>query len=247
MSNDIYAVYTETNDDGVVKLSVWAHYYVEGEYHHKEKLFVENFNKSSDNTMFTWLYGNVGMETTRKAAAEAGYQWEREIFYDYHDDGAVVEADLKTNKDRSVYIKVTSLDEIEASVMLYVHTAKEADVDRVIPMPGYTEGDYVTLAEAKEAVKTKYSGSNISYSDLYTADEWEDLLDGENPTGARSVKVEDNGITKIHIIVKNAKSSSKADSTNPKTGDSIMVAVATMTMSAAALVAVAELKKRKMI
>lgn len=37
------------------------------------------------------------------------------------------------------------------------------------------------------------------------------------------------------------------DPSNPKTGDTIMIAVATMTMAAAALVAMYELKKRKMI
>ena len=45
----------------------------------------------------------------------------------------------------------------------------------------------------------------------------------------------------------NSVNTGTADPTNPKTGDTIMIAVATMTMAAAALVAMYELKKRKMI
>ena len=45
----------------------------------------------------------------------------------------------------------------------------------------------------------------------------------------------------------NSVNTGTPDPSNPKTGDTIMIAVATMTMAAAALVAMYELKKRKMI
>ena len=45
----------------------------------------------------------------------------------------------------------------------------------------------------------------------------------------------------------NSVNTGTADPTNPKTGDTIMIAVSTMAMAAAALVAMYELKKRKMI
>ena len=47
-------------------------------------------------------------------------------------------------------------------------------------------------------------------------------------------------------MVKNVKKA-VADSSNPKTGDNIMIAVSAMALSAAALVSIVELKKRKMI
>ena len=86
-------------------------------------------------------------------------------------------------------------------------------------------------------------------SDLYSESDWEDLMDGMNSSGSKTIKVEDNGTTEIHVILKNAtaKSGSTADSSNPKTGDYITIAAGTMVMSAAAFVTLAELKKRKMI
>ena len=73
---------------------------------------------------------------------------------------------------------------------------------------------------------------------------------------------EDSNVTVIYGMVKGYKTTTgnnatnnnnnnvntgTPDPSNPKTGDTIMIAVATMTMAAAALVAMYELKKRKMI
>ena len=249
-SQEITAVYeSNTTQDGVVNLTVYANYYVEGEFHHREKLYTEYFEESNKNTMFEWLYSDAGKKQTRDALEAEGYEgydWAEVKYYNYYGDGEITKASMKTDGNKTVYIKVHSTDEIEANVMLYVHKKETSTVDRVIPMPGYTKGDYVTYSEVKAAVKTKYSGSKMTISDLYTQSDWEDLLDDLDSTGAQSVKVEHNGTTKIHVIVKNA-SSSTADSSNPKTGDNIMIAVSTMALAAAALVSVNELKKRKMI
>lgn len=253
-SQTFTAIYeSNTTEDGLVPLVVYAAYYVDGEFHHNEYLYTEYFEETNKNTMFTWLYSTTGVQKTNNAVfgggKNAGYQWTPVIYYNYYGDGAITEADMKTNGPKAVYIKVTSTDEIEASVMLYVHTDKKATVDRVIPMPGYTAGDYVSYADVKDAVKTKYSGKNMTISSLYNQSDWEDLLAGKDASGAATIKVENNGTTKIHVIVKNATASSgsTADSTNPKTGDNIMIAVTAMAISAAALVSVIELKKRKMI
>ena len=72
---------------------------------------------------------------------------------------------------------------------------------------------------------------------------------------------EDSNVTVIYGMVKGYKTTTgnnattgnnnintgTPDPSNPKTGDTIVIAVATMTMAAAALVAMYELKKRKMI
>lgn len=236
-----------------VKLDVWANFYIDGEYHHREYLYTKTFDVSKKNTMFTWLYSDEGMSQTSNAVfgggANSGYQWTPKIYYNYFGGSSITQADMATNGDKSVYIKVYSQKDIEASVMLYVHLKESETVDRVIPMPGYTAGDYVSREDAWNAVKTKYSGSKMEMSNLYTEESWDQLMDGLKPSGARSVKVEDNGITKIHVVLKNAtsSSSSKADSSNPKTGDYIMIAVSTMALTGAALITMAELKKRKMI
>ena len=61
-----------------------------------------------------------------------------------------------------------------------------------------------------------------------------------------SIELDPDETNYVYVMVKNAKAY-VADSSNPKTGDSIMIAVSTMTLAAAALVSMVELKKRKMI
>ena len=97
----------------------------------------------------------------------------------------------------------------------------------------------------KDAVKTKYSGSKMTISDLYSQSDWEDLLDGLDSTGAQSIKVETNGTTKIHVILKNASSGGTVDSSNPKTGDTIFAPVAVMGLSVSALAVLLFLNKKR--
>lgn len=252
------AKYTETTDDNMATLSVWANYYVNGEYHHREFLYSKDFARSQGNEMFTWLYSNEGMEKTRNAVfgggANSTYQWANEMYYNYFGDAAITAANMKADGDKNVYIKVTSKKAMEARVLLYTHLkdSKGKIVERqdeIIEIAGKTAGDYVSAADVKKAVQTKYTGSKMTISDLYTEDNWDRLIAGQNPSGAASVKVMDNGVTEIHVVLTNAtnKSNSKADKSNPKTGDDINVVFTTMTVSAMGLAAVAVLKKRKMI
>ena len=252
------AKYTETTDDNMATLSVWANYYVNGEYHHREFLYSKDFARSQGNEMFTWLYSNEGMEKTRNAVfgggANSTYQWANEMYYNYFGDAAITAANMKADGDKNVYIKVTSKKAMEARVLLYTHLkdSKGKIVERqdeIIEIAGKTAGDYVSAADVKKAVQTKYTGSKMTISDLYTEDNWDRLIAGQNPSGAASVKVMDNGVTEIHVVLTNAtnKSNSKADKSNPKTGDDINVVFTTMTISAMGLAAVAVLKKRKMI
>ena len=254
MPTEYTATYVESTDDDLVDLTVYAYYYVDGEYHHKAKLFVEEFKESKTNNMVPWIY-DEGIDAVKAALAAQngadGYQWDPTVFYNCYDDGEISRwGDLYATGNRDLYVKVNSKKAIEATVLLYVHTAKERTYDRVITMPGYTKGDFVSYNEALAAVKTKYTGSKMEMSDLYDEGDWEDLMDGYKPSGSKTVKVETYGTTEIHVILSNATNkttTSNADSSNPKTGDYITIAVGTMAMAAAALVTLAELKKRKMI
>lgn len=249
------AEYYETNDDGLVDLDVYAYYYVDGELHHKEYLFTEKFEESRKSSMVTWLYGSTeGVAAVREALDELegadGYQWYPNKFYNLHGDGEVTGwDDLKANGNKAVYVKVESKKAIEATILLHIHTAKEYAIARTVKMAGYTAGDFVSYNEALAKVKNYYTGSSMEMSDLYDEGDWEDLMDGLKSSGSKTIKVEDNGTTEIHVIVENAtsKTSSNADTSNPKTGDYITIAVGTMVMAAAALVTLTELKKRKMI
>lgn len=253
MSREYIATYVESTDDGLVDLTVYAYYYVDGEYHHKAKLFVEEFEESKHNNMVPWIYSNGVSKVKSALAAEHGsdgYQWNPTVFYNCYGDGEISAwGDLKADGNKSIYVKVNSKKAIEATVLLHIHTKQEYAIARTVKMSGYTAGDFVSYNDALAKVKNYYTGSKMTMSDLYSDSDWEDLMDGLKSSGSKTIKVEDNGTTEIHVIVKNAtsKTSSNADTTNPKTGDSIMIAVGTMAMAAAALVTLAELKKRKMI
>ena len=253
MPTEYTATYVESTDDGLIDLTVYAYYYVDGEYHHKAKLFTEQFEESRTGNMVPWIFSE-GVSAVRSALnaqhGADGYQWNPVKFYNCYGDGEVTEwSDLKTDGNKAIYVKVESKKAIEATVLLHIHTAKEYAIARTVKMAGYTAGDFVSYNDALAKVKNYYTGSKLEMSDLYDEGDWEDLMDGLKSSGSKTIKVEDNGTTEIHVIIKNATSntSSNADSSNPKTGDYITIAVGTMVIAAAALVTLAELKKRKMI
>ncbi len=114
----------------------------------------------------------------------------------------------------------------------------------------------VTLGEVQEIVKDKYDAKDsdgIQYDGLYLATEnWIGKFanDTEKYSTIDGLETErKHHVVNINVMIENAKvaSSGTPDSSNPKTGDNIMIAVTTMALAAAALVSVTELKKRKMI
>jgi hypothetical protein len=220
--------------------------YVNGVRKEANYLFSEYFTTSNDNQMYQYLWDNA--DEIRTAAIDEigeGYTWNNK-FYNYFTDEELTDANMKDNGNKSVYIKMNTKNSNEAQVLLYVHKGKTSTVHDILEMDGYNAGEKVYLNNVKDFLKDEgYKWSSIS--SLYTDEEYDDLLDGESPSGSNHISINDNGTYKIHVILNGASQSNNADSSNPKTGDSIMVAVTTMTLAAAALVAVVELKKRKMI
>lgn len=250
-SSDYWATYDDDADDGLVHVTVKVAYYVNGKWHNNETLLTSpDFNKNEDdNQMFRWLY-NDGFDQINNALFADGsnvdYKWNK-VFYLNYKGTDKVDSEMMDDGNKTVYVVLNSKDYIEANVQLYVHKSASSTVYDIIDMDGYTAGDVVTRSDVKEVLEDKnYSYTSLSY--LYSQTEWENLLNGDNTDPDSEVTVATNGTTKIHVIAKNAyTSSSTADSSNPKTGDSIMIAVATMALAAAALVSMVELKKRKMI
>ena len=228
------------------ELKIYAVRYVNGVRKEAHYLYSEYFTTSNDNDMYKYLWDNDDdIFTAAVNEIGSGYTW-NEKFYNYYTDEELTDANLKDNGDKSVYIKMNTKNSNEAQVLLYVHKSKSSTVNDILEMDGYNAGEWVKIADVKEFLKDEgYKWSSIS--SLYTDEEWDDLMDGESPSGSNGIEITDNGTHKIHVILKGASQSNNADSSNPKTGDSIMVAVTTMTLAAAALVAVVELKKRKMI
>ena len=248
MATTYYAYYVESVDDGISTLSVYVRFYVAGKQQGSTQLLYKQDFEDGDN-MFNWLKNHETKTSNAIFALDGadGYEWEPRYYYDYSGNEPLSEQDLIADGNKSVVVKVYSKKATEANVMLYVHKKAASAISAIYEMPGYTAGNTVTYADVKEVIKDHYSGSKMTIQGLYDEESWEQLLNDENPTAANGIKVEHNGTTEIHVILKNATSSSNADSSNPKTGDSIMIAATTMALAAVALVSIIELKKRQMI
>ena len=108
----------------------------------------------------------------------------------------------------------------------------------------YDYNGWVSYLGTKEAKGVEYASNSITRIEKVTTSNTTNstvtvvygMVKGYKATTGNNVTNNNNSVN-----------TGTADPTNPKTGDTIMIAVATMTMAAAALVAMYELKKRKMI
>lgn len=241
---EFHAIYN--NKSGMSELKIYVVRYVNGVRKEANYLFSTYFTTGNTNNMYEYLWDNDdAIVTAAVSEIGEGYTWNNK-FYNYFTDEELTNANLKDNGNKSVYIKMNTKNSNEAQVLLYVHKGKTSTVHDILEMDGYNAGETVYLNNVKDFLKDEgYKWSSIS--SLYTDEEYDDLMDGESPSGSNHISINNNGTHVIHVILNGASQSSNADSSNPKTGDSIMVAVTTMTLAAAALVAVVELKKRKMI
>lgn len=159
----------------------------------------------------------------------------------------------------------------QATVILEIYTnGKTSEPDRCPVLTGYAVGDYVNREDVSKIIKKYYSaksGSSLTVQGLYSANMWQDYLANSSTNGIESIQIHtaDEAIH-IYVMVNNAKQGGSsdtntntntttqptkkpADPSNPKTGDESMIYVSmtVMLVAAAALVVVAQLRKRKMI
>ena len=241
---EFHAIYNEKS--GMSELKIYVVRYVNGVRKEANYLFSNYFTTGNTNNMYEYLWDNDdAIVTAAVNEIGEGYTWNSK-FYNYFTDEELTDANMKDNGNKSVYIKMNTKNTNEAQVLLYVHKGKTSTVHDILEMNGYNAGEKVYLNNVKDFLKDEgYKWSSIS--SLYTDEEYDDLIDGESPSGSNHISINDNGTYKIHVILNGASQSNNADSSNPKTGDSIAVAATTMVLAAVALVSVLELKKRKMI
>lgn len=138
------------------------------------------------------------------------------------------------------------------NVLLKVYiNGKTTSDNAIIDISSYADDDgKIGIGEVKSVLSGKYSYSG--YDGLYTATTWKDFKkDGTD--GANFIEVDLTEDTYLYIMLYNAErkststttSTSKADSSNPKTGDQIYVAVTILAVSAAALAAVYYVSKKR--
>ncbi len=182
-----------------------------------------------------------------KTAAN-GYAWNGNTFYDDEDleSKDVVDSADQVKKDGAYYVKVEYKG--NDKVQLYIHTSKTMTIKDTITLKTYTPGESITKSAIKSAVKKAgWSYSNIK---TYGLQEWEKVVEEESSAAADEITsfTVEHGETEIHVYLYGASSSGSVNnSDNPKTGDTILMAVTAMGLSATALAAVYFFMKKRAI
>lgn len=252
-ASEYYAWYVyNPAKDGTSTITVTARCYIDGIGTSYRDVPVLSVNLPDNTNVFDWLTANKNttiLTSVYNKVDTTKYEWKDRFFYNHNGSEVLTAQTVFADGPKSILIKLDEKDNTtRANVQLYLHkSSTSADPFRILDMNGYTSGMNVTRDAAAKLVKEYYSYSSIG--NLYTDANWNALQRGENAYGATSIAITDNGTYKIHVVVSNAstKSNSNADTTNPKTGDYIMIAVGTMVLAAAAVITLAEMKKRKMI
>lgn len=146
----------------------------------------------------------------------------------------------------------------EALVLLKIYiNGDTSSADRIVDMTGYIKDQNVTRSEVETVVKKYYkakSSKGLDLDGLFLDDTWAEYKKNSNYAGTPTIQVESDEPMYIYVMVNNAKygattttsssssgssgsSSSGEDSTNPKTGDMIVVPMVFMMVSGSALAA----------
>lgn len=233
--SSVSASYVETNPVSTYTLNVYARKYVDGTLKSTQLIHKNQNMQKNDNVL----------EYLNTVKAELRSQVEKRFptctwsgtFYNYYGDTVATDNVLTTNGEKNIYINCWSQEAAEILVYIYRSTTKE--YSRIIEIDGYEAGEVVTRDAVKAEVKKHYSYSKMR---MFDEEGWADFKDSKENTNTEGVSVKSNGTTKIYVYLSSSSASSsstsgsKADSSNPKTGDNIFMAVTVMTMSAAALV-----------
>jgi len=241
----IYAYYTNTNPTETYELNVYVRRYVGKVLKATSLLKTWNTMQENDNVL-DWLDDHKAELRTLVESKYPGYDWSGK-FYNFHNNELATSNAVETDGQRNIYINVYGDQE---NVLVYVHLDNNKKHSTLIELNGYAAGKTVTAKAALTAVQKHY---NVSELTMYSESGWEEHLDGKKPVSTKGVVVEE-GTTKIHVNLKSANittgsgsssSTSKADTTNPKTGDMIFMPAAVMGLSASVLAVLFFLNKKR--
>lgn len=175
---------------------------------------------------------------------------------DYDEDDAKEKIYVDEDDKLTVYVMVYDAKLISDSdddiVMRIYLNGNTTTVAKVVNMESYATDGKITLTEATKVInkyyEEKYDDDDMDIEGLFTASTW-NSGNYKLKNAANSIKVNAKGDTIIYVMVKDAQkiSSGTADSTNPKTGDTIFMAVTVMALSATALAAVYVFSKKRAV
>ncbi len=166
------------------------------------------------------------------------YEWQGDVvaYAKWEDESNIPGRPNPPEKDGDVYLEI------------YVNGDTD-DLVRRVKMNSYAKDGWIDRDEVKEVVAKHVvakNGYSLKYEGIFDEEDWWWYCKDPETDGSYKVKVDNWDDHYVYVMVKNVKKA-VADSSNPKTGDNIMIAATTMALAGAALVAAVELKKRKMI
>lgn len=174
--------------------------------------------------------------------------------------GSSVADNIYAGEIVTVYLK----EEVKTSKLnsnkVYLHVFMNNDFDDPAKNINITngiaaDGKLDLYSDVKSVIKEYFSAKDsdgIKYDGMYiSTGNWagDFLTDTKDETITNVDELKEEGYVHLNVMITNAKlkSSSSADSSNPKTGDNIMMAVSVMTLSASALAVFFYLNKKRAV
>ena len=182
----------------------------------------------------------------------AGWYWDRACTNPVRRDTLITE-------DTVVYAKWERKYNYEVTLKLYTNgntntVVKVVDAFAYIQDDGILSNSEVT-AIAKQYIKSNNDAPITAYGPFKSGSEWDNYCKYQNRLSTQNQYIaEDDPATVLHVMVHNAKiynstssTGKKADSSNPKTGDMILMPAAIMGTSVTALAVMFYLKKKRTV
>jgi len=155
-------------------------------------------------------------------------------------------------KDCEIYAKWERFSN-ETMLKIYIN-GDTNNVAKIVDLHEYAKDGWISKDEVKAVVKKYYTAKDsdgLTFYGLFDAENWKSFVRNKNHDGSKHIEVNQGYDTTVYVMVHNAKtyatSSSTADATNPKTGDTIGMAITMMAVSAAALAAVYVTSKKRAV
>lgn len=198
-------------------------------------------------------------DPTREGYSFAGWYWDDDYDYKVKDNEYI---GGKAGDYIRIYAKWNRKSSANNVFLKIYLNGKTSSAAKIVDISSYGDADgMIDIYEARRVVGNYYTAKDsagLSYDGLFTDATWNRGA-YNNSDESNSVSVNEDDDTYVYIMVYNAKttttstttntttSTGTADTTNPKTGDQIFMAVSVMTLSASALALFFFLDKKRAV
>lgn len=196
-------------------------------------------------------------DPTREGYSFAGWYWDDDYDYKVKDNEYI---GGKAGDYIRIYAKWTRKSSANNVFLKIYLNGKTSSAAKIVDISSYGDADgMIDIYEARRVVGNYYTAKDsagLSYDGLFTDATWNRGA-YNNSDESNSVNVNADDDTYVYIMVYNAKTTTSsstttttttggtADTTNPKTGDQIFMAVTMMSVSATALALFFFLNKKR--